>query len=169
MKRIILNGKKGDGKFAIIDDKYLKLVSKYSWHLKSNGYASAYFGGGRKNTKRIYLHHLITGKIKGKYTDHINNNKLDNRINNLRIATYSENSINSKKRKNGTSAYKGVSWNNKRKEWASQLTLKYKNYFLGWFKKEIHAAMAYDLWARELHGEFAKLNFPNAIYSKRDC
>lgn len=49
--------------------------------------------------KSIYLHTFILGKRKGKFVDHINGNTLDNRRENLRHVTPSQNNINQKKRR----------------------------------------------------------------------
>lgn len=105
------------------------------------------------------MHRAILNVPKGYKTDHRNHNGLDNRKQNLRIATNSENQQNQKIRKNGTSQYKGVSWNSKHKLWYAQIKLNNKVKWLGDYKNEIEAAKAYDEAAKELFGEFALTNF----------
>jgi hypothetical protein len=61
---------------------------------------------------------------------------------------------NSRKRNNASSKYKGVSWDDSRKQWRASIPI-----FLGRFDSEIEAAKAYDKKAKELYGEFALLNF----------
>lgn len=69
-----------NGVFVIDKDKRY-IVEKYYWYIDtSNGYVSA-----KEKRKKIYLHQLLIGKELGKITDHINRNKLDNRMDNLRL------------------------------------------------------------------------------------
>ena len=60
----------------------------------------------------------------------------------------------------GSSKYKGVTWHKMGKKWVAAIQLNRKQYHLGHFSNEIDAARAYDEKAKELHGEFAYLNFP---------
>lgn len=108
----------------------------------------------------IYLHRFLTNCPKGKMVDHINHNPLDNRMCNLRICTNAENLRNKKSYKNSSSKYKGVSWYKRGSKWAAQIRLNNKKKFLGYFTSEEEAARAYDKAAKEMHGEFAYLNFP---------
>ena len=71
--------------------------------------------------------------------DHINLNKLDNCVDNLRWATHSQNNANRGKFKNSTSIYKGVSFDKVRDKWISQIQKDNKNKNLGRFKTEIEA------------------------------
>lgn len=94
--------------------------------------------------------------------DHINGNPCDNRIENLRACTVAENSRNYRKPA-GSSQYRGVSWVKRDKAWAARISSgNGGKRSLGNFKDEIEAAKAYDRAAREMHGEFAVLNFPDA-------
>ena len=89
--------------------------------------------------------------------DHINRNGLDNTRKNLRICTRSENLMNSKKPElNSTSKYKGV--NKCGNSWRAEIRLNRKGFYLGKFKTEKEAALAYNKKAIELFGEFARLN-----------
>ena len=74
------------GKF-LIDEADLYIVKPYGWHVSKNGYVV------RNNDKKT-LHSIIMQTPKGKVTDHINGDKLDNRRNNLRVVGYSENGYN---------------------------------------------------------------------------
>lgn len=145
------------GKYtALIDSDDIELVNQYRWHITSKGYVENHIVG--------MLHRLIMKASKDKVVDHINRNPLDNRKSNLRLCYKAENCRNRKKQLN-TSGYKGVNWNNHRKgAWIAHICFKYRDYNLGRFKDVFHAAMARDIWAKELHGEYADLNFPNGIF-----
>lgn len=95
--------------------------------------------------------------------DHIDQNKRNNRIENLRESTLSGNNTNKVKIKtiNGnkpSSQYKGVSWESDRKKWRVKIMKDGKRIDLGRFINEIDAAKAYNNAAIDLHGEFAYLN-----------
>jgi hypothetical protein len=96
---------------------------------------------------------------KGMQTDHINRNKLDNRKSNLRVCTASQNRMNQPTRGNSTSDYRGVYQPKDKNKWKSVIQHQNKRVFIGYFKEETHAALAYDLWAKELFEEFAQTNF----------
>ena len=91
--------------------------------------------------------------------NHINENGLDNRRENLMVVTRSQHKMLVRKRKKYTSRYKGVSWAKRDKKWKVQITINWKQIYLGLFNSELEAAKAYDEAAKELFGEFAKLNF----------
>lgn len=107
--------------------------------------------------KKIYLHREVMQTPKGFDTDHINGNKLDNRRENLRISSRSENNMNQKKTR-GVSKYKGVCWHKQRSKWKAEIKLNGIKKHLGLFTSEEAAAEAYDQAAKELFGNFAKTN-----------
>lgn len=87
MKYIILGGKRGIGKYLVVDDSDFEIVSQIKWSIDSVGYPQ-----GRYCGKTIRLHNLLLGKSNRKnQIDHINRNKLDNRRSNLRTVTQKEN------------------------------------------------------------------------------
>lgn len=104
------------------------------------------------------MHRLIMEAKQQQKVDHINGDGLDNRKENLRFATTSENAMNKCSTKNKSSSYKGVSWYKRYKKWQAQIKFKGKSIYIGIFDTEIEAAKAYDNKAKELFGEFAKLN-----------
>lgn len=108
------------------------------------------------------MHKIVLNNPHAKFVDHINNNGLDNRKENVRLATRAQNNYNRKKYDNNSrSKYKGVSFKKKNRKWSAQIGLNNKMLFLGYFKKEIDAAKKYDKAARKYHGQFANLNFKN--------
>ena len=94
--------------------------------------------------------------------DHINGIRFDNKITNLREASSFQNQCNAKSR-GGTSVYKGVFFRKDRGNWRAHIQIDKKIKHLGTFKTEEDAARAYDKAAKELFGEFAKLNFPEGV------
>jgi hypothetical protein len=92
--------------------------------------------------------------------DHINTDSLDNRRANLRLATHSQNSCNSRRDKSNTySRFRGVSFSKRKQKFFAAIRANGKKTWLGYFKTEIDAARAYDEAAKKYHEEFARLNF----------
>ena len=109
---------------------------------------------------RLYLAHRIAwfyvyGEMPSLNIDHINGNRADNRICNLRLANQSQNTANSKLSKANTSGFKGVTWNKDAKKWNAQLMCNYKRISLGNFEKKEDAADAYKKGSIQYFGEFA--------------
>lgn len=103
----------------------------------------------------FYYHHGYMPK----FVDHINRDKLDNRIENLReCPTKGHNTINSKPRSDNTSKYKGVTWHKNVGKWHCSVFKGGKRYYVGIFDTPEEAAIAYNTKAIELFGEFAYLN-----------
>lgn len=94
--------------------------------------------------------------------DHRNGNGLDNRRINLRRATISQNTVNQVKRSGCSSQFIGVHKhiNVHGTRWYTTIRVNKEKRWLGSFDSEIEAAKAYDEKAKELFGEFARLNFP---------
>lgn len=92
--------------------------------------------------------------------DHIDMNKKNNKINNLRTASIFENARNKGKLTTNKCGYKGVAKNSHSKTWRSTITANKKTIYLGSFRNKEDAAIAYDKAAIRLHGEFARTNFP---------
>jgi hypothetical protein len=86
--------------------------------------------------------------------DHANGITSDNRLCNLRLATASQNHANSRRARNNTSGYKGVS--RFRDKWRANVTKDNRKIFLGLFDAPEAAHAAYCAAATELHGEFAR-------------
>lgn len=160
MKKLKLS----QGYYALIDDINFDNLNQYKWSVSSiknhkTRYALRYYRIGNKKTS-LKMHRAIL-RIEnndGKLTDHIDGNGLNNQINNLRVCTAGENSRNRGKYKYGSSKFIGVCWSKKRKTFQSQVEKEGKVYWLGYFTKEELAAEAYNKKARELFGDFARLN-----------
>ena len=153
--------------FAIVDPEDVAFLSRWKWQFRSlSGRNYAY----RKTTIKgvelnIAMHREILGVADPKvFVDHKNGNGLDNRKDNLRMATNSQNQANRQKLRGGTSRYKGVCWNAKLSRWQAGIKVNGKSFHLGLFASETDAANAYDKAARERFGEFA---YTNSDHAKR--
>lgn len=91
--------------------------------------------------------------------DHINGNKQDNRIENLRIASTQQNAFNRPRQTNSRSPYKGVYWEPGRNKWATRIGLHNACVAIGRYDTALEAALAYDRAIWEWAGDFATLNF----------
>lgn len=89
----------------------------------------------------------------GTVIDHINRDRTDNRIANLRLATTAQNLTNSRRRKDNKSGVKGV-WRNRNK-WTTQISIDGKRHHVGNFDSKEEAAKAYAEAAKRHYGEFA--------------
>jgi len=97
----------------------------------------------------------ITDTSKDNSIDHADRDKLNNNIDNLRVATHSQNQANSDEYKNNTSGATGVVWHKEAGKWYVRVTVNKKNHFGGYFvNKEDAIAKAIQM-REELHGEFA--------------
>jgi hypothetical protein len=85
---------------------------------------------------------------------HIDRDKTNNNLLNLRFCSHSENQRNHEIQRNNTSGYKGVSWSNKAKKWLSQIQINRKGTFLRYFNTKEEAYEAYKKASQEYHGEF---------------
>jgi len=90
----------------------------------------------------------------GFLVDHKDNNCVNNRIGNLRLATLQQNNFNSAKRQGTSSLYKGVHWNKQSNSWRASIRIDGKAKYIGNFKDEYEAHLAWCKAAKEQHGEF---------------
>jgi hypothetical protein len=154
----------GEGEWTIVEPADFYRFGHHKWHLRGNRkkfYAIRDIKTGPGRTKPLSLHREIMNKPKGILVDHKNCDTLDNRRDNLRLATHSQNAQNVPKRKNTSSRFIGVCFNKRYKKWYAFIGYEGKKIWLGSFDNEIDAARAYDAAARKYYGEFARLNFPS--------
>jgi len=149
------------GKFAIVDAADYDWLNQYKWHVIK--YKNTSYARTQKNGKSIRMHRLITGAPSHLLVDHRDSNGLNNRRSNLRPCTHQENVYNRRPRPGSTSRYKGVYRKKTSKKYVANIRNNGKILFLGRFDDEIEAAIAYDIKAMELFGEFAYLNFPDLM------
>lgn len=152
------------GYVALVDDDDYERVSQFKWHAevqRHTVYAKRNLrrGGGGRTPER--LHRFILRPPDGIAVDHIDGDGLNNRRENLRLATTNGNSQNRRKQTNNTSGYMGVSWHKVRGKWRAEIRVGGRAKHLGYYECPTEAAKARDKAAFELHGEFASLNFPD--------
>lgn len=106
----------------------------------------------------FYMHHVVWCWHHGTwptYLDHINNNPSDNRIENLREATHTQNMWNSKGRA-GQTGIKGVVWEKAKKRYRVRMRANGKRLSFGYFKTLEEARIAVEAARTTYHGEFAR-------------
>lgn len=152
-----------DGNFVTVDTDDYPLASQFAWrplHCKNVTYAVAWPRGQRKTRKVVLLHRILMDAQPGEEVDHRDGDGLNCTRQNMRRATREQNCRNQRRSSLNTSGYKGVHWDKARERWAAAIKHNGKNLHLGRFTDKESAARAYDAKARELGGEFARLNFP---------
>ena len=147
------------GRQILLDDEDRHHVDGRTVYIDTHGYVKVEWGGRRASGgQRAYLHRLIMNPPKGATVDHRDHNPLDNRKDNLRIATRSQQNMNRRLQKKHRTGFKGV-WPTK-SGFSAMIKKDDKRVYLGHFQTAEAAARAYDDMARELFGEFAHLNTP---------
>jgi hypothetical protein len=114
----------------------------------------------RINSKNHYYHRLIFMMHHGympETIDHIDGNPANNRIENLRAATVSQNGWNQKIHKRNKSGFRGVSWNKKAKKWVANCMINGNQHYLGSFNSLDDASNVINEFRMKHHGEFHKL------------
>ena len=99
---------------------------------------------------------MMTGDDPVGVIDHKDGNAANNRWDNLRQASHSQNNRNRKRAKNSTSGVKGVSWDALHKSWRAVVHADKKNHFLGYFPEISAATDAVNAARARIHGEFAR-------------
>jgi len=141
------------GFVAKVDECDLELLSGRHWIATVGQSGKPYATSGWGDDRRI-MHRMIVNAPDGMLVDHINGDTLDNRKENLRICTPSENIRNSKRRSTNTSGFKGVNF--QCGKWMARIMIHQKRYNLGLFDTPEEAHKAYCDKAKELHGEYAR-------------
>lgn len=148
------------GKVAIVDDDDYEWLNKWKWCAIKR--CNTWYAERRElksiSGKIIRMHRLITCASTGEVVDHKNRDGLDNRRNNLRKCTPSQNNSNSVAKRNSTSGFKGIYWDKHNKKWRATISIQGYPKHLGRFKNKVDAARAYNEAAIKHYGEFARIN-----------
>lgn len=158
----------GNGAFALVDDGDVERVSTRTWRLlkfpkSRTNYVGSYEytpGSGSDHfTRTILLHRFLLNAGPGQTVDHKNGDALDNRRENLRFCSMSQNSVNwTRSRKKYP--YRGLGQQTNGR-WQVRVVVDGRKHYFGTYDTAEQAALVYDENAKRLHGEFAQLNFPD--------
>lgn len=122
---------------------------------KKGGYVEICIDGKGYQAHRLaYLY--MTGEHPVFFVDHINLDRYDNRWINLRAATNSQNQMNTPKKSNNTSGFKGVSWHRSEKRWRADIRIDGQKVFLGYFDSPEDGHLAYVSAISVHHGQYAR-------------
>lgn len=158
-----------DGTRTLVDDEDADLLGSYGWYPLKDGkrvyaYANTRTPEGKATTAK--LHRLVAARMFGeeaivrRRVDHVNNEGLDNRRKNLRMAGAGQNAVNSPKRAGQySSKYKGAYLHKPSGRYLAQIRIDGERRSLGYFDTQEQAAVAYDRAAMERYDDFEQLNF----------
>lgn len=151
------------GMVAVIDDEDADRVLSHKWSVSVKkgkqfyAYRTIKLESGKSTA--IYLHMFLLGLSRGDgfLVDHVDGDTMNNRRSNLRVATPAQNSWN-KRKVSASNKYKGISLIKETGLWDARIFANGSRHYLGHYKTQEEAALAYNKAASELHGEFARLN-----------
>lgn len=155
----------GHDKTTVVDSDDGDL-SRLRWRAREDG--NTHYAEGVTHpilgAKYCSIHRVILERMLGRFLlpsercDHIDGNGLNNRRENLRLATLGQNQQNRRRNKNSTSKYKGVSWHVRVKKWQARIGIDCCRVHLGYFDTPEAAYAAYCEAAKRYHGDFARLD-----------
>lgn len=147
----------GNGLLALIDDEDFLRVEPYTWRAREDGYIQRTWIEEGKTYHEL-LHRFIMEAAEDEVVDHENGDRWDCQKHNLRVATLSQNAAN-RPTTSQERDWKGIYPHGNR--WKARIKLEGRNVYLGSFPSPQEAAYAYDVAAKRLFGDFARLNFPS--------
>lgn len=143
---------------TVVDASRYEQLDEWNWCALWNPAMKNFYAvrrGRPGEPKFIYMHAVIAGTEHG-HTDHRDRDTLNNRKENLRKATSSQNGGNREKQRNNTAGFKGVFRN--KSGWMAKIAVRGQQIYIGQFHDSQSAAAAYNKAALEHFGEFARLN-----------
>jgi hypothetical protein len=177
MKLVEIQSRRGT--FIKFDDDIAEKIGHWGWYQQKNGYIASYLPesckGGKHGINVLCGRAVIwaaTGQWppKDKQVDHLNHDKLDNQISNLRVVTISLNQRNKIKGEGTVSKYKGVTFDKRRMRWYSKVSIKkFGNpiwIVSSYTPDEAIAGMARDCLC-DLIGDFLLPNFPALSFKEK--
>jgi len=146
---------------ALVDDEdFARVAAAGPWYAyrQSNGRVySRHSAPGAEPRKpvTVLMHRFVLGVSDPKaHVDHKDHNGLNNRRANLRAATPSQNTANSRKRRDTSSRYKGVHFDKEKGKWRARIKHNGTEHHLGYFENEAQAAHAHYIASLEYFGEY---------------
>lgn len=157
---------------GLFDKDDIGIISKHKWFSDKQGYMATRISkdGARK---RISMHRLIMNMLdSNEILDHINQNKSDNRKQNLRVSDDSKNEINKSISSNNKSGIRGVSWDRSRNKWYSETVTKLKRIrkrFLYFDEAVAHRIKVESIYFKEFSPNYsAETNTIQLTYTSHD-
>lgn len=147
-----------NGKTILVDDTDYPILSQFKWRAQQDHKTFYAVRMGKINGKPacVRMHRQILD-FPASFVDHANRNGLDNRRQNLRLATNAQNQANAEKHRDSENPSKGVWWNKKRSRWLVRLTVAGKRTHIGYFRELPDAVSAYSKASVDAYGQFAKV------------
>ena len=165
-KQLTINGQKitvhSDGSISKPNNKFKdKRIQRTFGGDRGKGYLSVRIGSKEYSVHRIVAQAFLPDFLDYPEVDHIDGNKANNDISNLRMRTSSKNRQGHQDKPEGCSSqYRGVTWNKQRKKWRAQCRIDGKFKHLGSFDNEREAAIARDTYVFSQGFPLEGLNFP---------
>lgn len=148
-----------NGQVSIVDIAYYDSLIKHSWYALYCPSSGTYYAERRAGKSgHLGMHRQILNAPEGIDVDHADNNPLNNRRYNLRLATTVQNCSNRKVNKNSLSGYRGVTIHSQSGKWQAKIQVNGKKKWIGFFATAEDAARAWNAVAIESYGAFAWLN-----------
>ena len=144
----------GRGAIAFIDADDFPHVGRYTWRVRDDGYVQRTWMS-QYTMRHELLHRFVMNAGPGELVDHRNGDRWDCRKENLRVATLSQNAANRASLAGRT--WKGIFQHGE--TWKARIKVDQQSIYLGCFSTPEEAALAYDIAAKKLFGEFACVNF----------
>jgi len=137
----------------IVSKEDREWANSVSVHIDSHGYP-AFWKDGRKQPVHREIARRMGLDIEGMQVDHINGIKHDNRRENIRVATPSQNQQNRRRNKNNKSGHRGVSWSKAKGKWHVRTMLEGKQHHLGYFDDIKDAVDARQAFVEEHYSHY---------------
>lgn len=152
--------RKGEGVPFLVDADMVDDLKQFNWSL-SRRRDGKYYAYRKVDGRNQYQHAYInqTATHLGLTTDHRSGVTTDNRKENLRTATRLQNGQNQRLHKNSSTGAIGVTYHKRNKNYVSKVTVNGKRIHIGVFDTIAAAALARDIVALRVYGEFANLNY----------
>ncbi|MBK7366197.1 MAG: hypothetical protein IPI97_14865 [Nitrosomonas sp.] len=153
------------GQSAIVDDHWFDYLNQWKWHAQWNEYTKSFYACRKvkkenswKEQKVLFMHNVVANTPAGMLCDHIHHNTLDNREDELRNVTKSQNCINKRIQKSNTSGVVGVFRRKERGTYKAKLTFEGRTVLNKTFKTLDEAVQAREFAEKKYFGEYANQN-----------
>ena len=150
-----------DGSISKPDNRFKDKRIQRTFGTKNNGYMVAAIGKTLPRIHRLVAQAFLSDFSELLDVDHIDGNRSNNSLSNLRMSTRAENTqAHQTKRKGCSSRYRGVCWCKRSKKWIANCMINYKKKHIGYFDDERDAAIARDTYVFSQGSPKEGLNFP---------